>query len=29
MIDDSVTVLDDVMEKTNFSTVHISSLLDI
>lgn len=29
MIDDSVTVLDDVMEKTNFSTVHVSSLLDI
>lgn len=29
MIDDSVTVLDDVMQKTNFSTVHVSSLLDI
>lgn len=29
MIDDTVTVLNDIMEKTNFSTVHVSSFLDI
>lgn len=29
MIDDTVAVLNDIMENTNFSTVHISSFLDI
>ena len=29
MIDDTVEILNDVMEKTNFSTAHISSFLDI
>ena len=29
MIDDTVNVLNDIMEKTNFSTVHVSSFLDI
>ena len=29
MIDDTVEILTDIMEKTNISTVHISSLLDI
>lgn len=29
MIDDTITVLNDVMENTNFSTAHISSFLDI
>ena len=29
MIDDSVSVLNDVMDNTSFSTVHISSFLDI
>lgn len=29
MIDDTVNILNDVMEKTNFSTAHISSFLDI
>ena len=29
MIDDTVDILNDIMEKTNFSTAHISSFLDI
>ena len=29
MIDDTVSILNDIMEKTNFSTVHNSSFLDI
>lgn len=29
MIDDTVSILTDVMENTNFSTAHISSFLDI
>ena len=29
MIDDTVSILNDIMENTNFSTVHISSFLDI
>ena len=29
MIDDAVDILNDIMEKTNFSTAHISSFLDI
>lgn len=29
MIDDTVEILNDIMEKTNFSTAHISSFLDI
>lgn len=29
MIEDTVGILNDIMEKTNFSTVHISSFLDI
>lgn len=29
MIDDTVEILNDVMQRTNFSTVHISSFLDI
>ncbi len=29
MIDDTNKILNDIMEKTNFSTVHISSFLDI
>lgn len=29
MIEDTVDVLNDIMENTNFSTVHISSFLDI
>ncbi len=29
MIDDTVDILNDVMKKTNFSTAHISSFLDI
>ena len=29
MIDDTVEILNDVMEKTSFSTAHISSFLDI
>jgi hypothetical protein len=29
MIDDTIEILNDVMENTNFSTVHISSFLDI
>lgn len=29
MIDDTVEILNDVMEKTNFSTAHISSFLDM
>jgi hypothetical protein len=29
MIDDTVDILNDVMENTNFSTAHISSFLDI
>ena len=29
MIDDTVDVLTDIMENTNFSTVHVSSFLDI
>lgn len=29
MVEDTVSVLNDIMEKTNFSTVHISSFLDI
>ncbi len=29
MIDDTVSILNDVMENTNFSTVHVSSFIDI
>ena len=29
MIDDTVDILNDIMEKTDFSTAHISSFLDI
>lgn len=29
MVEDTVSILNDVMEKTNFSTAHISSFLDI
>ena len=29
MVDDTMSILNDVMEKTNFSTAHISSFLDI
>ena len=29
MIDDSVSVLTDIMNNTNFSTVHVSSFFDI
>ena len=29
MIDDTVSILDDIMQNTNFSTIHISSFLDI
>jgi hypothetical protein len=29
MIDDSVTILSDVMDNTGFSTMHISSFLDV
>lgn len=29
MVEDSVNVLNDIMDNTNFSTVHISSFLDI
>ena len=29
MIDDTVNILNDIMEKTNFSTAHISSFIDI
>ena len=29
MIDDTTDILSDIMEKTNFSTAHISSFLDI
>ena len=29
MIDDTVSILNDVMEKTKFSTAHVSSFLDI
>ena len=29
MIDDTVEILTDIMENTNFSTAHISSFLDI
>ena len=29
MIDDTVEILNDIMDNTNFSTVHISSFLDI
>ena len=29
MIDDTVDILNDIMEKTNYSTAHISSFLDI
>ena len=29
MVEDSVNVLNDIMDNTNFSTVHISSFLDM
>ena len=29
MIDDTVNILNDIMDKTNFSTIHVSSLIDI
>ena len=29
MIDDTVDILNEIMEKTDFSTAHISSFLDI
>ena len=29
MVEDNVGILNDIMEKTDFSTVHISSFLDI
>ena len=29
MIDDTIAILDDIMQNTNFSTVHISSFLDM
>ena len=29
MIDDTTDILSDIMEKTNFSTAHVSSFLDI